>query len=93
MIYGFRHLPGDDHWCLEVERYHLLPQVGLVLIVTPLLLRAFQRLDRRPTRGLLAITLLSLVLLVSHRGSLRAIARFYDFPDTTAHTGGTRPPH
>jgi hypothetical protein len=81
LIYGSRHLPGDDHWVLGVERYHLFPQLGLTLILAPAPAVVLRRLDRRPVFGMLAVTCVALILLALHAGSFEILARFYRFPD------------
>ncbi len=81
LIYGSRYLPGDERWVLGVERYHLLPQLGLTLILAPALAMMVRRLDRRPVAGLLAATSAALILLALHSGTLTTLSRFYRFPD------------
>ena len=81
LIYGSRHQPGDDHWVLGVERYHLFPQLGLTLILAPALATMIRPLDRRPVAGLLAATSAALILLALHADALTTLARFYRFPD------------
>ncbi len=81
LIYGSRHLPGDDHWVLGVERYHLFPQLGLTLILAPAMATMVRPLDRRPIAALLAATSAALILLALHADNLTTLARFYRFPD------------
>lgn len=81
LIYGARYLPGDDHWVLGVERYHLLPQLGLTLILAAALAPALRRLDSRPLARMSAALGLAVILLALHAGSLSTLAAFYRFPD------------
>ena len=81
LIYGSRHLPGDDHWVLKVERYHLFPQLGLTLILAPAVAAVLRPLDRRPAAAMAMVTVASLILLGLHERPLRSLAQFYRFGD------------
>jgi hypothetical protein len=81
LIYGSRHLPGDDHWVLGVERYHLFPQLGLTLILASALASLSRRLDRRPVAGILVVSCSALLLLLVRADTLTTLSRFYRFPD------------
>lgn len=81
LIYGARYLPGDDRWVLRVERYHLLPQLGLTLILASAIAPALRRLDGRPLAGTGAALGMAVVLLALHAHPLSTLAAFYRFPD------------
>ncbi|MHB1560488.1 MAG: hypothetical protein ACYC61_23800, partial [Isosphaeraceae bacterium] len=81
LIYGSRYLPGDDRWVLRVERYHVLPHLGLTLILAAVIAPALRRLDRRPLAGTGAALGLAVVLLALHANPLSTLAAFYRFPD------------
>ncbi len=87
LIYGARYLPGDDRWVLRVERYHLLPQLGLTLILAAALAPALRRLDRRPLAGPGAALGMAVVLLALHSNPLSSLAAFYRFPDQPSTLG------
>lgn len=68
---------------LNTQRYHLFPMFGFVLLLSPLLRRAFSRWDRRPTQGAWAAAALAAVLLVTHGPQMRGRGRFLQYPDQT----------
>ncbi len=80
LTYPFRTVHGP-HWILEVQRYHLLPQVGLVLVLAAALRPWLARFDANPRRAWLAGTALAALLLLAHRAEMRTLAKFYRFPE------------
>jgi hypothetical protein len=68
-------------WIFVVQRYHLFPQVGLLLLLAAALAPRLRRLDARPARGLAAATGLAVLLLAAHLGEMKARARALRFPD------------
>jgi hypothetical protein len=80
MTYGVRNVFGT-HWLMEVQRYHLFPQFGFVLIMASLARPWLERFDARPRSSLLFATAFALVLLLINRPLLSARVRAYKFPD------------
>jgi hypothetical protein len=66
---------------LEMQRYHLFPMLGLVLLLAPTFGRAFRRWEDRPALGLWAAAGLAAALLAAHQAEMRGRARFLRFPD------------
>jgi len=80
LTYSVRNLFGP-HWLMEVQRYHLFPQLGFVLVLVGVSRTGLARFDARPRSTLLAATILASVLLAAHRPILETRARAYRFPD------------
>jgi hypothetical protein len=80
MTFSVRNAFGP-HWLMEVQRYHLFPQLGFVLVLTGISRPWVERFDRRPRSSLLVATVLAVLLLVAHRPILGMRARVYRFPD------------
>ena len=68
---------------MEVQRYHLFPMLGFVLVLTPGLRFAFGA-SRRPVPQCWLAVLLVALLVAAHRSELRGRARFLRFPDQAA---------
>ena len=83
LTYCVRTVHGP-HWILMVQRYHLFPQLGLVLVLAPALRPALARFDARAGLALRAATLVALGLLLVHRADLKSEAKLYRFPDQGA---------
>ncbi len=66
---------------LHVQRYHLFPQAGLVMILSAVFLPVFSRLDQHPRVGRPVMVMLAAVLLVVQLPAYREMSRFYEFPD------------
>jgi hypothetical protein len=80
LTYGVRsHF--EERWLFHVQRYHLFPHLGLVLLLAPALGPWLRRLDTRPMTGLAVATALAAVLLAAHRPEMRARARHCRFPE------------
>ena len=81
--YGLAYVPRattGPHWLLKVQRYHLFPQLGLILVASPLL----ERLDRARVSSRLAALWplgLALVLFALNRSEFQMWERSYRFPD------------
>jgi hypothetical protein len=80
MIYPFRNEHGS-HWLFQVERFHLFPQLGLVLLASLAATRWLRRLDRDLLSALAASVGLGLVLLTIHFGRFERQASLYRFPE------------
>ncbi len=71
----------SDAVTLQVQRYHLFPQLGAVLILALLARPIFDRLDRRPAAGRVAALALALALLVVHRPLVEQRLSYLSFPE------------
>lgn len=80
LTYCVRTVHGP-HWILEVQRYHLFPQLGLALVLGPALVPVLRRFDGRPVRALAVATALAVVLGMLHAPEFRTRARYYRFPE------------
>jgi hypothetical protein len=80
LTYSVRNFFGP-HWLMEVQRYHLFPQLGFVLVLVGLSRRALARFDARPRSILVFAMVLAFLLLSVHRPMMRLRARAYRFPD------------
>jgi len=80
MTYGVRNIFGT-HWLMEVQRYHLFPQFGCVLIMASLARPWLERFDARPRSPLVIATAFAVLLLLINRPMLSARLRAYRFPD------------
>jgi hypothetical protein len=80
LTYGVRNFFGP-HWLMEVQRYHLFPQLGFVLVLVGVSRPGLARFDVRPRSTLLFATVLAFLLLAAHRPMMRMRARAYRFPD------------
>lgn len=80
LTYPFRTVHGP-HWILEVERYHLFPQLGIVLLLTPALRLFLKRWDERPRASASLAVVVAALILGLHLPELRMRARGYHFAD------------
>ena len=80
LTYSVRNFFGP-HWLMEVQRYHLFPQLGFVLVLVGVSRPLLARFDARPRSALLVAMVLASLLLVAHRPMMRLRARAYRFPD------------
>jgi len=80
LTYPFRTVHGP-HWILEVQRYHLFPQLGLVLLLAPAAARGLRRLDGRPVARLAFATGLAALLLWVHLPEMKKRGRNFHFPE------------
>jgi len=80
MTYGVRNVFGT-HWLMEVQRYHLFPQFGFVLIMASVARPWLERFDARPRSPLVVATAFAVLLLLTNRPLLSARLRAYRFPD------------
>ena len=80
LTYCVRTVHGP-HWILMVQRYHLFPQAGLVLLLAPAVQPALARFDARPGLALGAASVLAALLLAAHLPEFRRHAADYRFPD------------
>ncbi|WP_165226611.1 hypothetical protein [Aquisphaera insulae] len=69
------------HWLLEVQRYHLFPQLGLVVILGLMARRPLSRMEERPVAALAFGTVFAGLLLALHLPRMREIERNLSFPD------------
>jgi hypothetical protein len=73
---------ADGHFAMKIgQRYHLFPQLGLVLILTPAIQIGLRRFETRPRAGLLAVSALAGLLALTHLGELNSWARFFRAPE------------
>jgi hypothetical protein len=80
-------LAGADS-TLAFSRYHLFPQLGLVLVLGAALRPWLARLDTRPSAGLLAAVGLAGVLYTGNGPEIRARARWCHHPEQPATLAG-----
>jgi len=80
MTYGVRNVFGT-HWLMEVQRYHLFPQFGFVLIMASVARPWLKRFDARPRSRLVVASAFAVLLLLTNRPLLSARLRAYRFPD------------
>ena|SRR6516165_2224372 len=66
---------------MEVQRYHLFPQLGFVLLLAGVSRLLLARFDARPRSAPLFAMVLASLLLSAHRPTMRLRARAYRFPD------------
>ena len=68
---------------LDIQRYHLFPQLGLCFIVAALLgsLALVKRLDDRPTFAWAGAIAAALLLNMAHDQTIRSRSNFYRYPD------------
>ncbi|WP_148593132.1 hypothetical protein [Aquisphaera giovannonii] len=69
-----------SHWLLEVQRYHLFPQLGLVLILAMAARRPLARLDGRPLAAMGFAASIAAVLLAVQIHRIREAGRPLSFP-------------
>ncbi len=72
------------HWLLEVQRYHLFPQLGFVLVLAALARPILSRFDTGPGRSLLAATVIAGAILGVQYRPMKLRARALVFPDQMA---------
>jgi hypothetical protein len=80
LTYPFRNQDGA-YWLFRTERYHLFPQLGLVLLIALGARRWLGRFDRSRLEALVAATVLAVFLLAIHGGRFETVARRYHFPE------------
>jgi hypothetical protein len=81
LTYCFRNENGA-HWVLNSnERFHLYPQLGLVLLVALALRPWLGRYDHRPALMLFLATGLALLLAVVHHRRIAELSQRYYFPE------------
>ncbi|HEU5117911.1 MAG TPA: hypothetical protein VFT74_14890, partial [Isosphaeraceae bacterium] len=80
LTYTVRYTESSDQ-LMHVQRYHLFPQAGLVILLSVVFLRVFCWLDRHPRMGRPAIFALAAVLLIVHWPTYQDMSRFYGFPE------------
>ncbi|WP_435009136.1 hypothetical protein P12x_000385 [Tundrisphaera lichenicola] len=78
--YGVRTLP-DPRRVIIVQRYHLFPQLGLVLLITPAIRAGLRRFDGRPVAMMAGVNALALVMLWAHLPQVKEHLRFFRFPE------------
>ena len=79
--YGVRTLP-DPRQVINVQRYHLFPELGLVFLLAPAFrAMARGRLGGGPAGSLLAANALALALLWAHLPQMKEHLRFFRFPE------------
>jgi hypothetical protein len=72
----------DGHFAMLIgQRYHLFPQLGLVLVLAPALRQGLGRLGSRPTLGFGAVIALFILLALTHAPALKSWGRFFRYPD------------
>jgi hypothetical protein len=80
LTYPFRNHHGA-HWLFQNERFHLFPQLGLVVLIALVARRWLSRFDQRPLAGLVVATGLAVLLLGIHIGRFENLVRTYRFPE------------
>jgi hypothetical protein len=83
LTYGVRNIYGT-HWLMEVQRYHLFPQLGFVLILAAAARPVLARFDARPRSSLRCATALAVLVLIVNGPLLRNRLRAFEFPDQHA---------
>jgi hypothetical protein len=68
------------HDTLEIQRYHLFPHLGLVLVMAAALVGLLGRFDRKPLASVLVASMAALTLLVIHLPVLKMRSWIYQFP-------------
>ena len=87
LTYPFRNRHGA-HWLFQSERFHLFPQLGLVVLIALVARRWLSRFDRRPLAGLVVATGLAVLLL----GSTSVASRTWCGPIAFPNSIGPWPP-
>jgi hypothetical protein len=82
--YLARATPGDLDATRQIQRYHLFPMAGLIVVLATLAAPALRRLDRRPGAGAMLGVAVLLGLAVTQGGKREVFARFYRFPHQPA---------
>ncbi len=80
LTYPFRNHDGA-HWLFKTERYHLFPQVGLVVLIALGARRWLSRFDQCLLEGLVGAISLAVLLLAIHLGRIENLVRTYRFPE------------
>ncbi len=80
LTYPFRTVHGP-HWILEVQRYHLFPQLGLILLLSPAAAHGLRRFDGRPVARLAVATGLAALLLWAHLPEMKTRGRLFHFAE------------
>ena len=80
ITYPFRNT-GDAHWLFRTERFHLFPQLGLVVLIALGASRWLRRYDRSLMSALASANVLGVVLLAIHFGRFEKQAGLYRFPE------------
>ena len=79
--YATRARPGDT-WIFLIERYHLFPQIGLILLIAAAASPRLGPFDERPIRGLLLATGVAAILaLVQYPRMQAASERAFRYPE------------
>ena len=80
ITYPFRNDHGD-HWLLQIERFHMFPQLGLVILITLFTQRRLSRFDQRPLMALALPTVIAALLLGINLSRFERSSRIYHFPE------------
>lgn len=81
--YGLAYVPRattGPHWLLKVQRYHLFPQFGLILVVSPLWAGLGRKLGSSRFASLWPLCL-ALLLFAVNRAEFQMWQKSYRFPD------------
>ncbi len=81
MAYGARAEGSDVASLLRIQRYHLLPQFGLAMLLGPLVARGVSRFETRPVRSWGIGVLVAAVMLGLHGREMEKRALCYRFAD------------
>jgi hypothetical protein len=65
---------------ISIERYHLYPQLGIVLLLVTVASYFLRRFDRRPIGRLIVMNVMALGLIATH-GSIQRRTEYYRAPD------------
>ena len=80
LTFGLRSFPGSPV-VLEIQRYHLLPQLGLVILSSLAARPILSRFDASPRSSVRAGLVIASAFLVVQMGAIREHARFFRWPD------------
>jgi hypothetical protein len=84
LVYPFRvELSGGGPALRRIQRYHLFPRVGLILLLVAAL-PGLRRLGDRPALARWAPPMLAVALQLLHAPTMSVWSRFYAFPDQPA---------
>ena len=70
----------DSRWVLSVQRYHLFPYLGILMLLSAAIAPQLRRFDARANTTLGVATVVAILFAATHYPSLKHAAKFYHFP-------------